>query len=66
MPEHYTKNTTRVMHWCPTCNRKTMHRVDFKRLGSCTEHQAAEGLSESQKARLKKQDEARQNPTFEF
>lgn len=37
MPEHYTSNTTAVLKFCPTCNRKTMHRVYNKRLGSCME-----------------------------
>jgi len=64
--EHFTKNTTKVMHWCSTCNRRTMHRVDFKRLGSCTEHQAADGLSKSQELRQKKLDDLRQNPAFDF
>lgn len=50
MTEHYTKNTKAVAHFCPTCNRSTMHRVDFKRLGPCTEHQAS-GLSRDQERR---------------
>jgi ribosomal protein L44E len=37
MPEHYTRNTRQVLHYCPTCNRKTMHRVDDRRLGCCLE-----------------------------
>jgi len=37
MSEHYTKNTTRVMKFCPTCNKKTMHRVDNGRIGLCVE-----------------------------
>lgn len=37
MPEHYTSNTTAVLHYCPTCNKKTMHRVYNKRLGTCLE-----------------------------
>jgi hypothetical protein len=40
MSQHYTKNTAAVMHYCPTCNRFTMHRTDYKRLGTCTEHEA--------------------------
>jgi len=37
MPEHYTSNTTAVLRYCNTCNRKTMHRVYNKRLGACME-----------------------------
>lgn len=37
MPEHYTRNTRQVLHYCPTCNRQTMHRVDDRRLGCCLE-----------------------------
>lgn len=38
MPEHYTSNTTAVLRYCPTCNRKTMHRVYNKRIGCCLEN----------------------------
>ena len=37
MAEHYTSNTTAVLHYCPTCNRKTMHKVYNKRIGCCIE-----------------------------
>lgn len=37
MAEHYTSNTTAVLHYCPTCNKKTMHRVYNKRIGNCME-----------------------------
>ena len=37
MPEHYSRNTRQVLHYCPTCNRQTMHRVDDRRLGCCLE-----------------------------
>lgn len=65
MSEHHPKNVSAVSKWCPTCRRNTLHRVDFKREGSCTEH-AASGLSREQerRQRLKEQDE--QNPKFEF
>lgn len=37
MPEHYTSNTNAVLKYCPTCNKKTMHRVYNKRVGTCLE-----------------------------
>lgn len=61
MTQHYTKNTSQVMHFCPTCNRHTMHRVDFKRLGSCTEH-CASGLSKAQEKRRKQQEADAEQP----
>lgn len=65
MSQHYTKNTSRVMHWCPTCKRHTMHRVDYKRLGSCTEHGAPE-MTKAQEKRLAAIKEAEENPEFDF
>lgn len=47
MTQHYTRTTSKVMHWCPTCRRHTMHRVDDRRLGPCTEH-APPGPSKKQ------------------
>jgi len=35
MSEHYTRNTTAVLKYCPTCNKNTMHSVYNKRIGSC-------------------------------
>ena len=61
MPEHYTRNTTGVMKFCSTCNRMTMHRVDNKRLGSCTEPHAV-GMSDAQKRQKVKQDAAENEP----
>jgi ribosomal protein L44E len=65
MSQHHTKNTTAVSKHCPTCGRKTMHRVDFKREGTCMEH-GATGLSrkqqQAQEQVKKAQDEADQQP----
>jgi len=36
MAEHYTRNTTGVMKYCPTCGKNTMHKVSGKRIGLCT------------------------------
>ncbi len=36
MAEHYSRNTTAVLKYCPTCNRNTMHKVSGKRIGLCT------------------------------
>jgi ribosomal protein L37AE/L43A len=35
MSEHYTRLTVSASHWCPKCNRQTMHRVDDRRISSC-------------------------------
>lgn len=45
MSQHYTKNTKQVLHYCPTCNRQTMHRVDDRRLGCCLENHRPAALS---------------------
>ena len=60
MTQHYTKNTTAVLAYCPTCNRKTRHRVSDGRQGSCLEHEAK--LSKAQERRKKQQDEDAKNP----
>lgn len=65
MPEHHPKNVTGVLRWCRVCRKNTMHRVDFKREGPCTEHQAS-GMSKEQEKRKKRKEEAEQNPTFDF
>jgi len=61
MSQHHPKNVSAVLKWCPTCRKNTMHRVDFKREGSCTEH-GATGLSKEQERRQRKQEEAEQQP----
>ena len=61
MPEHYPKNVISVSAWCDTCRRLTQHRVDHKRLGSCTEH-AAEGLSRKQEKTRQEQEETESQP----
>jgi len=52
--QHYTKNTTGILRFCPTCNKKTMHRVDGGRVGCCTETHV-EGLSKAQEKSKKKE-----------
>lgn len=37
MAEHYTRNTSGVLKWCPTCGRNTLHLVANKRVGLCSE-----------------------------
>lgn len=37
MPQHYTKNTLEVTHFCNTCRRNTQHYVWDGRLGPCKE-----------------------------
>jgi hypothetical protein len=65
MPEHHPLNVKQVLAWCAVCNRRTMHRVDHKRLGSCTEPHVAEGLSRVQEKRREKQEQERQQPSLE-
>ena len=53
-----------VRHYCPTCNRNTMHRVDDRRIGPCLEHEAT-GMTKKQEALAKKlRDEAEQPGLF--
>jgi hypothetical protein len=51
--EHYPKNTVRVTKFCKTCNRRTLHRVDDKRVGICIE-QHVKGMSKAQEKRQNK------------
>ena len=53
-PQHYQRNVTAVMKFCPTCNRETMHRVSDRRVGSCLNIHA-EGMSKKQEAQLRKE-----------
>ena len=48
--QHYQRNTCGILKFCPTCNRKTMHRVDDRRVGTCRE-QHVFGLSIAQEKR---------------
>lgn len=61
MPEHYPRTTTSVSAWCNTCGRRTMHRVDDRRLGSCLEH-GREGMSKAQQKRREALEQAAQQP----
>lgn len=61
MPEHYPTNVKQILAWCDTCRRRTMHRVDHKRLGTCTEH-APDGLSEAQRRQRAAREAAEQQP----
>jgi len=56
--QHFTRNTTQVLHFCPTCNRQTMHRVDDRRLGPCLEH-GTDGRSKKQIQDDEKREEER-------
>lgn len=62
-PEHHPKNVTKISKWCPRCKRYTLHRVDFKREGSCTEHQAKELSSKQEKLKAAKE-KAEREPTL--
>jgi len=61
MTQHYQRNTTGIWKYCPTCGRKTMHRVDDRRVGVCTE-QHVTGLSKAQQKREEKRLYEEQNP----
>lgn len=65
MSQHYTRNTRSVSVYCSTCRRHTVHRVDDRRLGPCTEHQAS-GLSREQEKRQKAKEQEEQNPKLPF
>lgn len=54
MAEHYTRNTISVTKFCPTCNRKTRHRVDDRRLGVCMEQHVK---GDSKPCKKKKEDD---------
>jgi len=59
--QHYQRNTVRVTKYCPTCKRMTMHRVDDRRVGVCTEH-CATGMSKAQEKRAAQKAYEEQNP----
>ena len=60
MTQHYTKNTTAVTAYCPTCNRRTRHRVSDGRQGLCMEHEAK--LSKAQEKASEKREEEEKQP----
>jgi ribosomal protein L44E len=62
--QHFTRNTTQVLSYCPTCNRKTMHRVDDRRLGPCLEHGARELSRKQERIFEKLEGERRQGSLF--
>lgn len=49
--QHYQRNVTAVLLYCPTCNKKTMHRVDENRVGNCMEPHVT-GWSKAQAKRI--------------
>lgn len=66
MTQRYTRSTAAVLAYCPTCNRKTMHRVDDRRLGPCLEHGARELTRKQEKERERErlENEERQGSLF--
>lgn len=64
MSQHYTRNTSAVLAYCPTCNRKTMHRVDDRRIGPCLEHGAREFTRKQAREREKREAEQEQGSLF--
>ncbi len=63
MTQHYQRNTTGVLMFCPTCNRKTIHQVNDRRVGTCTEQHVA-GMSRKQEREAKKRAEREREPDF--
>jgi len=61
MTEHYSKSTVGVTMWCNTCRRMTNHAVSGKKVGRCTEHEAA-GLSKQQERNRQQREEQERNP----
>lgn len=61
MSQHYQRNTVGVTQWCNTCGRMTIHRVDDRRVGVCTEHQKT-GMSKAQQKRAAQQEKAVKEP----
>jgi ribosomal protein L44E len=47
--QHYTKNTTGILRFCPMCNKKTMHRVDSGRVGPCENSHIKQTFKETKK-----------------
>ena len=53
MMQHYQKNVTGILKYCPTCGKMTMHRVDDCRVSTCTEPHV-HGMSKAQERKAKK------------
>lgn len=54
MTQHYQRNVTAIMRYCPTCGTETMHRVSDRRVGSCLNSHVT-GLSKKQEAKLRQE-----------
>jgi ribosomal protein L44E len=64
MSQHYTRSTSAVLAYCPTCNRKTMHRVDDRRMGPCLEHRADGRSKKKIREDEKREEEMKQGNLF--
>ncbi len=58
--QHYQRNVSGILKFCPTCNRMTMHRVDDRRVGNCVEVHVT-GMSKKQVERRKAKDKKGQS-----
>lgn len=58
--QHYQRNVSGILRYCPTCARMTMHRVDDRRVGSCVETHVV-GMSKKQARRAALQDKEKQS-----
>ncbi len=61
MTQHYQRNVVGVSKYCPTCNRKTIHQVNDRRVGTCTEPHVF-GMSKAQEKRAEKKAEDERQP----
>lgn len=61
MAQHYQRNVTAVMMYCPTCGKQTMHQVNDRRVGTCLEPHVF-GLSKAQEKRAEKKAEDERQP----
>lgn len=63
MSHHYTRNTESDTKWCNICGRLTQHFVSGGRIGRCMEHESKAESKRQEKARKKRESDAR-NPSL--
>lgn len=62
MAEHYTRNTVSATAWCSKCQKRTMHRVDDRRISICLE--CADKLERDHESRKEQEKPAEQSKLF--
>jgi len=63
MMQHYQRNTCGILKFCPTCGKKTMHQVNDRRVGTCTEPHVF-GLSKAQEKQAAEKAKRDRQPGF--